>query len=286
MRGGAWDRLTGRQAFSFVLGGVLVFGFLLLAVLGPWLTPYDVETMHFEHLREMPSTDFLIGTDRYGRDVLSRLILGTRTTMLIAATSTALATVLGTTLGLASAFFGGRFDSVSMRLIDVLIAFPTLVFAMFVLGVLGSGVVNGIIVIGLVFTPSIARVVRSAALGIVVLDYVDAARVRGERVSYILFREVMPNLYPTIIVEASIRFGMAILVTAGLSYIGLGPPPPTPDWGTMASEGRSLMLSNPWPVFAPSIAIVLAVVGVNLVGDGASTLLVAKRSREPRGSAG
>jgi peptide/nickel transport system permease protein len=157
---------------------------------------------------------------------------------------------------------------------------------MFVIGVLGTGVVNGIIVIGLMFTPSIARVVRSAALGIVVLDYVDAARVRGERASYILFREVMPNLYPTVIVEVSIRFGMAILVTAGLSYIGLGPPPPTPDWGTMASEGRSLMLSNPWPVFAPSIAIVLAVVGVNLVGDGARALLVAKRSREPGGSAG
>jgi peptide/nickel transport system permease protein len=279
-------RLTGRQAFSLVVGGALISGLLLLAVLGPWLTPYDVETMHFEHLKEGPSTDFLLGTDRYGRDVLSRLILGTRTTMLIAATSTTLATVLGTTLGLASAFFGGRFDSVSMRLIDVLIAFPTLVFAMFVIGVLGSGVVNGIIIIGLMFTPSIARVVRSAALGIVVLDYVDAARVRGERTSYILFREVMPNLYPTVIVEASIRFGMAILVTAGLSYIGLGPPPPTPDWGTMASDGRSLMLSNPWPVFAPSIAIVLAVVGVNLVGDGARALLVARRSRAPGGSTG
>ncbi len=279
------DRLTARQAVGFALGGVLVAGFLLLAILGPWLTPYDVETMHFEHLRETPSREFLLGTDRYGRDVLSRLIVGTRTTMLIAATSTALATVLGTTIGLASAFLGGRFDSVSMRLIDVLIAFPTLVFAMFVLGVIGTGVVNGIIVIGLVFTPSIARVVRSAALGIVVLDYVDAARVRGERTSYILFREVMPNLYPTVIVEASIRFGIAILVTAGLSYIGLGPPPPTPDWGTMASEGRSLMLSNPWPVFAPSMAIVLAVVGVNLVGDGARTLLIAKRSHGLGGGA-
>ncbi len=280
------DRLTAGQAFGFALGGVLVAGFLLLAILGPWLTPFDVETMHFEHLGETPSREFMLGTDRYGRDVLSRLILGTRTTMLIAATSTALATVLGTTIGLASAFFGGRFDSVSMRLIDVLIAFPTLVFAMFVMGVVGTGIVNGIIVIGLMFTPSIARVVRSAALGIVVLDYVNAARVRGERASYILFREVTPNLYPTVIVEASIRFGMAILVTAGLSYIGLGPPPPTPDWGTMAAEGRSLMLSNPWPVFAPSIAIVLAVVGVNLVGDGARTLLVAKRSHGLGGGAG
>jgi peptide/nickel transport system permease protein len=278
--------MSTRQAIAFVIGCIIIGGLFLLAIFGPWLAPYDVETMHFDHLRQLPSGEFLLGTDRYGRDVLSRLILGTRTTMLIAATSTALAVILGTTIGLASTFFGGRFDAICMRLVDVLIAFPTLVFAMFVIGVLGSGIVNGIIVITLMFTPSIARVVRSAALGIVVLDFVNVARMRGERASYILFREIAPNLYPTIIVEASIRFGMAILVTAALSYIGLGPPPPIPDWGTMASEGRSLMLSNPWPVFAPSVAIVLAVIAINMVGDGASTLLVAKRSRRSRVNGG
>jgi len=241
--------------------------------------------MHFDHLKKYPSSEFWLGTDRYGRDVLSRLILGTSTTMLIAGTSTALATILGTIICLSSAFYGGLFDKWAMRGIDILIAFPTLVFAMFVIGVLGTGIGNGIIVIGLMFTPGIARVVRSAAISIVVLDYVNVARMRvarmrGERTLYILFHEVAPNLYPTIIVEASIRLGMAILVTAGLSYIGLGPPPPMPDWGSMASEGRSIMMSNPWPVFAPSIAIVLAVIGVNLAGDGMSALLVAKRSRE------
>jgi peptide/nickel transport system permease protein len=275
-----YSRLTSRQAFGLALGSVIIAGLFILAIFGRWIIPYDAESMHYEHLKEFPSREFLLGTDRFGRDVLSRLILGTSTTMLIAGASTALATILGTVIGLSSAFYGGLFDKITMRVIDVFIAFPTLVFAMFVIGVLGSGISNGIIVISLMFTPSIARVVRSAAISIVVLDYVNVARMRGDRTLYILFNEVAPNLYPTLLVEASIRFGMAILVTAGLSYIGLGPPPPTPDWGTMASEGRSIMLSNPWPVFAPSIAIVLAVIGVNLLGDGMGALLVARQSRE------
>ena len=271
-------RLTSRQATTLLIGcGIFVF-FISIAILGPWIAPDDGETMHFAHLKEGPSSEFLLGTDRFGRDVLSRLIIGTRTTIVIAAASTALATVLGTAIGLMSAYFGGRVDSVMMRLNDVLIAFPTLVFAMFVIGVLGPGIVNGILVIALLFASSIARVVRSAALGIVVLDYVDAARIRGETILFILCREVLPNLYPTIIVEVSIRFGMAILVTASLSFIGLGPPPPTPDWGTMAAEGRSLMLTNPWPVFTPAIAIIVLVVGINLLGDGLRALLVARRA--------
>ena len=271
-------RLNSRQATTLFIGCAIAALFASIAILGPWITPDDGETMHFAHLRKGPSSEFLLGTDRLGRDVLSRLILGTRTTIVIAAASTALATVLGTAVGLASAYFGGRIDSVLMRLNDVLIAFPTLVFAMFVIGVIGPGMVNGILVIALVFTSSIARVVRSAALGVVILDYVDAARIRGEPILFILTREVLPNLYPTIIVEASIRFGMAILVTASLSFIGLGPPPPTPDWGTMVSEGRSLMLTNPWPVFAPAIAIVVVVIGMNLLGDGLRALLVARRA--------
>ena len=271
-------RLTSRQATTLLIGCGIIVLFASIAMLGPWIAPDDGETMHFAHLKERPSPEFLLGTDRFGRDVLSRLIIGARTTIVIATASTALATVLGTAIGLMSAYFGGRVDSVLMRLNDVLIAFPTLVFAMFVIGVLGPGIVNGILVIALLFASSIARVVRSSALSVVVLDYVDAARIRGETILFILGREVLPNLYPTIIVEVSIRFGMAILVTASLSFIGLGPPPPTPDWGTMASEGRSLMLTNPWPVFAPAIAIVVLVVGINLLGDGLRALLVARRA--------
>ena len=270
--------LTSRQATTLLIGSGIAAFFASIAIFGPWIAPGDAETMHFTHLKQGPSSEFLLGTDRFGRDVLSRLIIGTRTTIVIAASSTALATVLGTAIGLISAYFGGRVDGVVMRLNDVFIAFPTLVFAMFVIGVLGPGIVNGILVIALIFTSSIARVVRSAALGVVILEYVDAARIRGETILFILCKEVLPNLYPTIIVEVCIRFGFAILVTASLSYIGLGPPPPMPDWGTMASEGRSLMLTNPWPVFAPCIAIVLLVVGINFLGDGLRVLLVARRT--------
>ena len=270
--------LTSQQVTTLLIGSGIAAFFTLIAIFGPWIAPGDAETMHFTHLKQGPSSEFLLGTDRFGRDVLSRLIIGTRTTIVIAASSTALATVLGTAIGLISAYFGGRVDGVVMRLNDVFIAFPTLVFAMFVIGVLGPGIVNGILVIALIFTSSIARVVRSAALGVVILEYVDAARIRGETILFILCKEVLPNLYPTIIVEVCIRFGFAILVTASLSYIGLGPPPPMPDWGTMASEGRSLMLTNPWPVFAPCIAIVLLVVGINFLGDGLRVLLVARRT--------
>jgi len=270
--------LTSRQATTLLIGSGIAAFFASIAIFGPWIAPGDAETMHFTHLKQGPSSEFLLGTDRFGRDVLSRLIIGTRTTIVIAASSTALATVLGTAIGLISAYFGGRVDGVVMRLNDVFIAFPTLVFAMFVIGVLGPGIVNGILVIALIFTSSIARVVRSAALGVVILEYVDAARIRGETILFILCHEVLPNLYHTIIVEVCIRFGFAILVTASLSYIGLGPPPPMPDWGTMASEGRSLMLTNPWPVFAPCIAIVLLVVGINFLGDGLRVLLVARRT--------
>lgn len=270
--------LTSQQATTLLIGSGIAAFFASIAIFGPWIAPGDAETMHFTHLKQGPSSEFLLGTDRFGRDVLSRLIIGTRTTIVIDASSTALATVLGTAIGLISAYFGGRVDGVVMRLNDVFIAFPTLVFAMFVIGVLGPGIVNGILVIALIFTSSIARVVRSAALGVVILEYVDAARIRGETILFILCKEVLPNLYPTIIVEVCIRFGFAILVTASLSYIGLGPPPPMPDWGTMASEGRSLMLTNPWPVFAPCIAIVLLVVGINFLGDGLRVLLVARRT--------
>ena len=190
-------RLTSRQATTLLIGcGICVFFSRQVAILGQWLAPDDGETMHFAHLKEGPSSEFLLGTDRFGRDVLSRLIMGTRTTIMIAAASTALATVLGTAIGLISAYFGGRVDSVLMRLNDVLIAFPTLVFAMFVIGVLGPGIVNGVLVIALLFASSIARVVRSSALGVVLLDYVDAARIRGETILYILCVKCCPTSIP------------------------------------------------------------------------------------------
>ncbi len=264
---------------NLIIGGVLLLSFVFVGIFAPQITPYDADEMHYEHLKEMPSGSFLLGTDRYGRDILSRVILGTRTTLLIASTSTLLALIIGIIFGATSAFFGGRVDNIMMRLNDILMSFPTLIFAMLVIGVLGPSMINGIIAIGIIYAPRVTRVVRAQALNIVHLEYIDAAKVGGESSPYIIFREMLPNLWPTIIVEGSIRLGYAILLTASLGYIGLGPPPPTPDWGLMAYSERGYMFETPWPVFAPCIAIVVAVIGVNLFGEGLKDILLAKGSR-------
>jgi len=265
---------------SLVIGSIILLLFILIGIFGASIAPYDPQEMHYEHLKEQPSGSFPLGTDRFGRDVLSRVIVGTRTTLTIAAFSTSLALIIGILVGATSAYFGGWIDNLIMRVNDIFISFPTLIFAMLVVGVLGPGVVNGAIAIGIIYAPRVGRVIRSAALNIVPLEYIDAARVRGENAFYIIFSEILPNLWPTIIVEGSIRLGYAILLSASLSYIGLGQPPPTPDWGLMASSERGYMFLTPWPVFAPCIAIVISVVGVNIMGEGLKDLLLAKGSRK------
>ncbi len=264
---------------NLIIGGVLLLSFVFVGIFAPYITPYDANEMHYQNLKEMPSGSFLLGTDRFGRDILSRVILGTRTTLLIASISTLLALFLGIIFGATSAFFGGRVDNIMMRINDIFISFPTLIFAMLVIGVLGPSMVNGVIAIGIIYAPRVTRVVRAQALNIVHLEYIDAAKVGGESSFYIIFREMLPNLWPTIIVEGSIRLGYAILLTASLGYIGLGPPPPTPDWGLMAYSERGYMFETPWPDFAPCIAIVIAVIGVNLFGEGLKDILLAKGSR-------
>ena len=265
---------------SLLIGTIILAIFIVIGIFGSYIAPHDPQEMNYEHLKEKPSTSFLLGTDRFGRDVLSRVIVGTRTTLIIAAFSTLLALSIGIVVGATSAFFGGWIDNLIMRVNDIFISFPTLIFAMLVVGVLGPSVVNGLIAIGIIYAPRVGRVIRSAALNVVPLEYIDAARVRGESSFYIIFREILPNLWPTIIVEGSIRLGYAILLSASLSYIGLGQPPPTPDWGLMASSERGYMFLTPWPVFAPCIAIVISVIGVNLLGEGLKDLLLAKGSRK------
>jgi peptide/nickel transport system permease protein len=271
-------RRRGEVSLNLVAGSLILFVLLVFAIFGEAIAPYGAEEMHFEHIKDPPSARYLLGTDRYGRDVLSRVIVGTRTSMVIATASTALALALGLVVGVFSAYFGGFVDNLLMRVNDVFISFPALIFAMLVIGVLGPGIVNGTFTIALIFFPGIARVIRSATLNIVNLEYIDAAKILGESPLRIAFSEILPNLTPTIVVEGCIRLGYAILLNASLSYIGLGPPPPIPDWGLMASDERGYMLQNPWPVFAPCVAIVVAVIGVNLFGDGLRQLLRARGS--------
>lgn len=265
---------------TLIVGTAIFLMFFFTGILGQYIAPYDSEEMHYEHLKELPSKAFLLGTDRFGRDVLSRVIIGTRTTLVIGAASVGLALLFGIIVGTVSAFLGGWVDNLMMRANDIFISFPTLIFAIFVIGVLGPSIINGVIAIGIVYAPRVARVVRSAALNIISLEYIDAAKVRGEASSDIIFREILPNIWPTIIVEGSIRLGYAILLSVSMGYIGLGPPPPTPDWGLMASSERGYMFQNPWPVFGPCIAIVIAVIGINIFGEGVKDLLLAKGFRK------
>jgi peptide/nickel transport system permease protein len=266
-------------SMNIIIGTFIILVLLFISVFAKNIAPYSIEEMHFNNLKEAPSQEFLLGTDRYGRDVLSRVIVGSQSTLLIATVSTFLALLLGSSIGTAAAFYGGRVDNFLMRINDIMMSFPSLVFAMLVIGILGPSMLNGIIAIGIIYTPRSIRVVRSQALNIINLEYIDAAKVSGESSLYIIFKEIMPNLWPTIIVEGSIRLGYAILLTASLGYIGLGPPPPTPDWGLMAYTERAYILENPWPVFAPCIAIVIAVVGVNIFGEGLKDMLISKTSR-------
>jgi peptide/nickel transport system permease protein len=268
----------GRWPLTMVVGGTLVGLFALLAVAGPWVAPYDVEAFHALAKMKPPSSAFWFGTDRYGRDILSRVVVGARTTVTMAAAGTALGLLAGTLIGLVSGYLGGRTDELLMRLMDIVMSFPSLLLALLVVAVLGASTVNAVLSIGIVFTPRVARVVRSATLGLRGAQFVEAAQVRGESGAYVVFRELLPNLWPPIIVEGCIRLSYAVLLSVSLSYLGLGAQPPTPDWGLMVANERAFLVLAPWTVLFPAGAIVLLVVGVNLLGDGMREWLAARRT--------
>ncbi|HSF01371.1 MAG TPA: ABC transporter permease, partial [Solirubrobacterales bacterium] len=223
---------------------------------------------------------YWFGTDRYGRDVFSRVLVGSRTTVSMALAGTLAGLAGGLLIGLVSGYTGGRLDELLMRAMDVVMSFPSLLLALLVVAMLGASTVNAVVSIGVVFTPRVARVVRSAALGVRTAEFVEAAQVRGERAGYIVFREILPNLWPPIIVEGSIRMSYAVLLSVSLSYLGLGAQPPTPDWGLMVSKERAFLVLAPWVVLFPAGAIVALIMGVNLLGDGLRDTLMARKSRD------
>ncbi len=263
---------------TLLVGGGVLGVFALMALVGPWVVPYDVEAFHRQAALKPPSASFWFGTDRYGRDVFSRVVVGARTTMAMAVSGTLLGLTAGLLIGLASGYRGGRLDEALMRLMDIFMSFPSLLLALLVVAILGGNVVNAVLSIGIVFMPRVARVVRSATLGLRHAPFVEAAQVRGERTGYILFREILPNLWPPIIVEGCIRMSYAVLLSVSLSYLGLGAQPPAPDWGLTVSKERAFLVQAPWVVLFPAGAIVTLVVGVNLLGDGLREWLMARKS--------
>lgn len=260
-------RRLARQPLS-LLGSVLVILFILLAVFGPSIAPYEYDTIIRGAARQPPSSEYLFGTDRLGRDVFSRVVWGARDIISLPTITTALSVIFGACLGLLIGYFGGWLDDIVSRALDSLLAIPALVLALVMLGTIGPSPVGIIFVIVLLYTPIVARVVRSATLNIRSQGFIEAARLRGESTVYILFREILPGVLPALAVEAALRFSYAIFLTASLGFLGLGVQPPSPDWGRMVNEARDSVSQTPWALWAPAGAIALLVIGVNLLSDG------------------
>lgn len=269
-----------RVPTSLVIGGGFLALFVLMALIGPYIVPYGPAEFHFKTKLAGPSAEFWLGTDRYGRDIFSRVIAGTRITLTMATVGTAIGVVAGALIGLFSGYLGRWIDEALMRFTDIAMSFPSLLLALLVVAVLGPNEVNAVISIGIVFTPRVARVVRSATLGVRHQQFVEAAQVRGESSAFIIFREILPNIWPPIIVESCIRMSYAVLLVVALSYLGLGAQPPAPDWGLMISKERAFLASAPWVVLAPAAAIVTLVVSVNLFGDGMREWLSARKTAD------
>ena len=250
------------------LGTTLGILFLLLALLGPMLSPYGENEQLPADALQPPSPAHLFGTDLLGRDVFSRVVLGAREVLSLAGTGTLLAVAAGTSLGLLSGYLGGLLDEGIMRLFDALLSLPALLLALLLLGTLGSSSRSVLIVIAIVYTPIVARVVRSVVLTVRTKGFIDAARLQNESLGRILFREILPSTLPTLAVEASLRFSYAIFLVASLGFLGIGVQPPNPDWGLMVKESRAYVSQAPWSMYFPAGAIALLVIGVNLMADG------------------
>ncbi len=259
---------------TFIAGAVLVGWWVFWAIVGARLTPDDPLEIT-DAILIGPGAGHWFGTDSLGRDVLSRVLAGASDTMKVAPLATLLGIVGGTTLGLITGYFKGWVDEAISRVIDAVLALPLIVIAVTALVALGSSNVTLIIVIGAVFTPIVARTVRAAVLGERELDYVSAAKLRGERAPYIMFAEILPNIIGPIVVEATVRLGYAIFAVAGLTFLGFGVQPPSPDWSLQIADNYTLLNAGTyeWTVLFPAIAIATLIVGVNLIADGLQQVL-------------
>jgi peptide/nickel transport system permease protein len=248
--------------------GLAILALTAAAVLlGPWLAPHSPEGLFPLARYRPPSAANWLGTDQYGRDILSRLLYGARATVLTAVTATVLGTVAGAVIGTLSAFVGGRVDEAIMRTVDAILSIPSLLFALLIVNLLGKSDFNALIAVAIAFTPGMARITRSAALAVRKQDYVSAAIARGEGTGFIVAREMMPNVIAPIIVELTIRISFAVMLFATLSFLGLGAQPPAPEWGLMVAEARRFMHLSPWMIIWPSLAVATVAIGFNLLGD-------------------
>ena len=267
---GLWREATRRLLHDkAAVAGLLVIGVLvLIAVFAPVLVPHPPNDQSFRIKLQSPSSEHLFGTDEFGRDIFSRVLIATRVALWVGLLPVAAALLFGVAIGLVAGYYGGSVDQIVMRLIDILLAFPWLLLAIGIMAILGTGINNVIIAVAIVYIPAFARIVRASVLSIKEKEYVEAARAIGHPDWRIMARHVLPNVWAPIIVQATLSIGQAIIYAAGLSFIGLGTQPPDADWGAMLSSGREYLRDSPWLGIFPGLAILLTVLAFNLLGDG------------------
>lgn len=251
-----------------LVGLGLVSFWILVAIFAPLMTPYGPLEQDIEAMNVGPSLEHPLGADNLGRDLWARLIYGARTILILAPLSVLCALTVGATLGLIGGYLGGWIDEVVMRLLDAIMAFPAILLYLIIIFALGPSATNVVIAITIAGAPGIARLVRSLTLDIRTREYIAAAKLRGENPFYIMFVEILPNARGPIIVDVMLRIGYAVFAIGTLGFLGLGLPPPAPDWGSMVAQGRIYIWINPWPVLWPSLAISSLVIGLNLFADG------------------
>lgn len=251
-----------------LVGASIFIAFVFIGIFAPYLAPKDPATIDMANRWMAPTMEHPFGTDQYGRDIFSRVILGTRISLIVAVSSVTFATSIGATIGLVASYYGGKVDEVLMRLMDMLYAFPSILLALTIIATLGPGLDKVIIALGIVYTPTLARVTRGEGLSVRNEEYVLAAKSYGESALGIMRRDMFPNLMAAVMVQATVYFAFAILIEAALSFLGLGAQPPEPSWGIMISHGQDVIQRAPWVSIFPGLAIMSVVMGINFLGDG------------------
>jgi peptide/nickel transport system permease protein len=258
---------------SFMLGGSVVLVFLLLTALPFLFTSHDPIGKDLAQRLMGPSLTHWFGTDDLGRDVFARVVYGARISLMVGLISVGIALVIGSLVGVTAGYFGGKLGEFLMRGIDILLAFPSILLAILIVAILGPGLINAMIAIGIVNVPIYARLLRSTTLQLRNQEFIEAAHSVGAGDWYIIFKHILPNCLSPLIVQVTLGIGAAILETAGLSFLGLGAQPPTPEWGTMLAQSKDFIRTAPWTLMFPGFAITMVVVAFNLMGDGLRDML-------------
>ncbi len=262
-----------RMPTALLVGGTIVAILLVVAAFAQLIAPFPFDQMHVRDRFSPPSLTYLAGTDEYGRDVFSRTLFGSQLSLALGVTATVISLTIGVPLGLVCGYRRGTLDELIMRSLDVMMSFPPVLLVLLILVVTPPSLLKTAIAIGVLFTPPIARVTRSVTLDLMSGEFIEAARARGERTWYILLRELLPNVWPVLMVEASLRVVFAVLLGAVLSFLSFGVQPPAADWGLMISSGRAFVDTAPWISLAPGLAMSLTVIAISLLGDGLREVL-------------